>query len=80
MDGAIDLSEYKKDRTDFLAQLDALDAVPDPEPPAALVDLAGLDVRQIYAGFSQEERRMFWRGIIREIRFSKSREYEFDFL
>ena len=80
LDGAIDLSEYKKDRADFLTQLDALDAVPDPEPPAALVDLAGLDVRQIYAGFSQDERRMFWRGIIREIRFSKSREYEFDFL
>ena len=76
----ITLEEYRKDKAALLDQIANLAPVTPPEPPQAVLQLQGMDIKGIYEILTQEERRMFWRGIIKEIRFDKDRNLFFKFL
>ena len=76
----ISLEEYRNDKAILLMQLNALAPVTPSEPPQAVLQLQGMDVKGIYEILTTEERRMFWRGIIKEIRFDKDRNLFFEFL
>lgn len=76
----IGLEEYKADKTRLLEQINALAPVKPQEPPQAILALQGMDVKAIYETLTQEEKRAFWRGIIKEIRFDMNRNLFFEFL
>ena len=75
----IGLDEYRADKGKLLDQIAELAPVERPEPSQAILQLEGLNIREVYEILSIEERRMFWRGIIKEIRMDKSRNLFFDF-
>ena len=76
----ISLEEYKADKSALLDQIANLAPVKPSEPPQAILSLQGMDVKAIYETLTKEERRAFWRGIIKEIRFDKDRHLFFEFL
>ena len=76
----ISLEEYRVDKATLMKQIEQLAPVTPPEPPQAVLQLQGMDIKGIYEILTQEERRMFWRGIIKEIRFDKDRNLFFEFL
>ena len=76
----ISLEEYRVDKATLMKQIEQLVPVKPPEPPQAVLQLQGMDIKGIYEILTQEERRMFWRGIIKEIRFDKDRNLFFEFL
>ena len=76
----ISLEEYRVDKATLLKQIAELAPVTRPEPPEAILALQGLNISDIYETLTREERRAFWRGIIREIRFDTDRHFYFDFL
>ena len=76
----ISLEEYKTDREQLCADIEALK---EPEPPqdiSKLKDLLSSDFESMYETFTKEEKRFFWRSIIQEIRFGKDRNIEIIFL
>ncbi|MCD7998959.1 MAG: recombinase family protein [Clostridiales bacterium] len=81
----ISLDEYKEDRTEYEKQLEEL---PDTELPGTDLEsirkILDCNFENMYAGLSNEEKRAFWRSIIKEIRISKSvernRKYQIIFL
>ena len=76
----ISLEEYRVDKATLMKQIEQLAPVTPSEPPQAVLQLQGMDIKEIYEILTQEERRMFWRGIIKEIRFDKDRNLFFEFL
>ena len=46
----------------------------------ALKQLQGMNFRGIYEGMNPEEKRRFWRAIIKVIRFDQERNIEVEFL
>ena len=82
INGLIELDEYKSDREQIESELAALTAYKPRTGPDidSLKDLLSTDFEALYGTFSAEERRFFWRSIIKEIRFSKDRQYEIIFL
>lgn len=82
---ALSMEEYSEDRNKLEGQLSNL---PDEEMPAApsqnLKQQLPSSFDQIYLSLDFEQKRLFWRSIIREIRVSKStdrqREYTIIFL
>lgn len=71
---AITLEEYKMDRAKLEAQLEAL---PDLEQPQirdlkVLKNILNADFENMYLRLDNEQKRLFWRSIIKEIRVSKS--------
>lgn len=76
----ISLEEYRKDKAELQEQIAKLAPVSPPEPPEAILSLQGMDVKGIYETLTKEERRAFWRGLIKEIRFDKERHFYFEFL
>ena len=81
----INLEEYKKYRAEYEEQLAAL---PDMEQPIKnlkpLKQVLDCNFEIIYNNLNNEEKRAFWRSIIKEIRVSKSigrnRKYQIIFL
>lgn len=81
----ITLDEYKADHDAFMRQLEEL---PDMIVPNNNIDqlksLLDSDFESIYETFTNEEKRFFWRSILKEIRITKStnrtREYKLVFL
>lgn len=64
----IDLESYRKDYDLYTKQLQELP--PDPPPPPdteSLRKVMNTDFESSYVDFSREQRRVFWRGIIRQI-------------
>ena len=76
----ISLEEYRVDKATLMKQIAELAPATPSEPPQAVLQLQGMDIKGIYEILTQEERRMFWRGIIKEIRFDKDRNLFFEFL
>ena len=82
----ITIEEYKSDKEAFEEQIETLRSKMGrgPEADAGAVEelkaLSQMDFSGIYADLSLEERRRFWRGIIRRITFSADREYKIEFL
>ena len=73
------LIKYLKDRRLELGlslrDVAELTPVKPSEPPQAILALQGLNLSEIYETLTKEEKRRFWRGIIREIRFDKERNF-----
>lgn len=76
----ISLEEYRVDKATLMEQIEQLAPVKPSEPPQAVLQLQGMDVKAIYKTLTKEERRTFWRGIIKDIRFDHDRHFYFDFL
>lgn len=82
---ALTLEEFKRYRAEYLEQLAAIPSGIEPAKDFShLEQVLNMDFENIYNTFNNEERRRFWRSIIREIRVSKSRnrsrEYQILFL
>lgn len=82
----ITLDEYRSDKESYIKQIESLHAAASDEYGVGNLDLSALqeiisaDIDVIYAGMSREEKRIFWRSIIREIRFGKDRCIDVIFL
>ena len=83
IDGLIDLDTYKADRADLMTQLEDLQrkaAESHTEDVESLKRLLKPDIWEMYGGFTPEEKRRFWRGILEKITFSRDREFSIYFL
>ena len=58
-----------------MLQIEQLAPVTPSEPPQAILALQGLNISEIYEMLTKEEKRRFWRGIIKEIRSDKERNF-----
>ena len=82
----ITIDEYKQDKEAYDKQIDELrkDQAYDPEKQKASIEslkaIMKMDIKGIYEDLSQEERRRFWRGIIRSIKVGKDRSIKVEFL
>ena len=76
----IDIETYKKDKADYEQQLTELSRPAPIRDVSALKDLLGTDIEDIYWSFSPANKRRFWRGIVKEIRWSADRSFVVDFL
>lgn len=76
----ISLEEYRVDKATLMKQIEELAPVEPSEPPQAILALQGMDVKAIYEMLTKEEKRRFWRGIIKEIRVDHDGNIFYDFL
>jgi DNA-binding protein H-NS len=79
----ISLEEYKADKEKLTAQIEALQAEAAEEPTVnteALKQLQGMNFRGIYEGMELDEKRRFWRAIIKVIWFDEERNINVEFL
>lgn len=74
----ISLEEYRVDKATLMLQIEQLAPVTPSEPPQAVLALQGLNISEIYETLTKTERRAFWRGIVKEIRFDKNRNFFFE--
>jgi hypothetical protein len=63
----ISLNEYKARRADFENQIADAEQVKPSKDLSELKSLLKMDIEHIYQTFSDEEKRYFWRSIIKEI-------------
>ena len=73
----IDLDEYKQDREAILSEIDDLKRSEGANTidTSALKDFLNQPFESLYDTFTEEEKRYFWRSIIKEIRFGLDRKY-----
>lgn len=79
----ISIEEYKADKEIILSKIEAAQAEQVSSPAVnteALAQIQKMDVSGIYTGMTAEEKRRFWRAIIRTIWFSANREIKVEFL
>lgn len=76
----ISLEEYRVDKATLMKQIEELAPVTPSEPPQAILALQGLNISEIYEMLTKEEKRRFWRGIIKEIRVDHDGNIFYDFL
>ena len=77
----IDMDKYKADRQQFLDEIDRLqqDTVSAPSLEAAKI-AAEFDFERLYPTLSKEEKRLFWRSIIKEIKVFPDKSISIIFL
>lgn len=66
----ISIDEYKARRADFENQIADAEQVKPSKDLSELKSLLKMDIEHIYQTFSDEEKRYFWRSIIKEIRIN----------
>ena len=76
----ISLEEYRVDKATLMKQIEDLAPVTPSEPPQAILALQGLNISKIYEMLTKEEKRRFWRGIIKEIRVDHDGNIFYEFL
>jgi hypothetical protein len=82
INGLIGIDEYKADREQIESEISSLTS----QKPLRSSDLSSLkellatDFESLYGTFTAEEKRFFWRSIIKEIQFDKNRNYKIIFL
>ena len=78
----ITLDEYKTDRESIQSEIAATTALSAPNTPDldGLKEILNQDWETLYSTFNAEEKRYFWRGLVREIRFDANRKIEVIFL
>lgn len=79
----ISLEEYKTDKENLMAQIESIQAEAAEEPTVnteALKAIQQMNFRGIYEGMNPEERRRFWRAIVKSIRFDQERNIDVIFL
>lgn len=82
LDEQIDLEEYKKDKGHLLADLESIVIEGDTDTSVldALKSLVGLNLEEVYATMTKAEKRLFWRTVVKEIRFDKERHFFVEFV
>lgn len=76
------IGEYKQEREDILSEISALSV----QEPQKGVDVDAINrilaepFEVLYETFDEDQKRFFWRSILREIRFGKDRSIELYFL
>ena len=83
IEGLIEIDAYKADRAAMIAQMEDLQGKATEGRTKAADSLRGLlspDLWTLYADFTREEKRRFWRGIIDKIEFGKDRSINVIFL
>lgn len=75
----ITLTEYKQDKERYETELSAIE-VPQEPPTTALDSFDVVGGINLYHKLDDEGKRLFWRLIIKEIRFGKDREMDIIFL
>lgn len=73
----IDMDEYRKDKEALSAELDDLRQKQSQKAPEAVLTA---DLRSLYNSFNSKEKRLFWRNIVREVRFDSKRNLTVSFL
>jgi len=79
VDGLIDMAEYRADRERLESELSAITDAPQKDL-TELKHLLTLPIREIYETFSREEKRFFWRSVIKEIRFGVDKHIDIIFV
>lgn len=67
----------------IIAQIETIQAEAAEEPAVnteALKVIQGMNIRGIYEGMDQEEKRRFWRAIVKVIWFNQQRDITVEFL
>ena len=75
----ISLDEYKADRERFEAEITALQAPCSPQK-TVLRGFIGQDVKTLYKGFTAEEKRLFWRSIVKAVKMDRERALTVEYL
>lgn len=75
----ITLDDYKADRDRYQAEIYSLTPVSKSLSQHKQL-LEDMDIQEIYSTFTQEEKRTFWRSIIKEIRYDKNKKITVIFL
>lgn len=78
----ISIDEYKKDKetlTQELARLTAAEA-PRTKDTAYIDKLLHSDIESLYWAFTAQEKRYFWRSLIRQISIDKNRHFKYEWL
>lgn len=68
LDGLIEMDEYRADRERLEAELSYIADTPKKDF-AEIRDLLDHTIGEIYETFSPEEKRFFWRAVVKEIKF-----------
>lgn len=77
----ITMEEYKTDKERLQKDLDAIPLQDTAESSIdALKSLVGLNLEEIYTDMSRPEKRLFWRTVVKEIRFDRERHFFVDFV
>ena len=73
------MDEYRRDRETYENELAGL-AIPGEPPKSPLNGFEPVEGINIYMELGEPEKRLFWRLIIKEIRFGKDRQTDVIFL
>ena len=78
----ISLDEYKQDKEQMTSEIAAMQAKQGHSDVdmQSLVDFLNQPFETLYGTFTDEEKRFFWRSIVKEIRFDMNRNYTVIFL
>lgn len=78
----IDLEEYKHDKEELEKERDALTAqnVPVTRDVSALKELLAQPFETLYADFTDDQKRYFWRSIIKNITVTDGRHFREEYL
>ena len=77
----IGLEEYKADKDRLVQELSAIqDDTQNRKDMSAYKNLLSSDIGTIYADFSREERRLFWRTIVKSITMGIDRQYHVEYI
>ena len=79
VDGLIDMAEYRADRERLESELSAITDTPQKDL-TELKHLLTLPIQEIYETFSREEKRFFWRSIVKEIRYGVDKRIDIIFV
>ena len=79
VDGLIDMTEYRADRERLESELSAVADTPQKDL-TELKHLLTLPIQEIYETFSREEKRFFWRSIVKEIRYGVDKRIDIIFV
>ena len=74
----IDMEEYRHDKEVLTAELQNIHDAPE-APKSALNQFVGLNLAEVYGQLDRHQKRLFWRSVIREIRFDSNRNFFYDF-
>lgn len=79
VDGLIDMAEYRADRERLESELSVVADTPQKDL-TELKHLLTLPIQEIYETFSREEKRFFWRSIVKEIRYGVDKRIDIIFV
>ena len=78
----ISLDEYKKDRGEILSEIASIPSQEASNTPDidAIRELLKQPFEMLYKGFTEDQKRFFWRSVIREIRYTENRDIKIVFM